>query len=269
MKCIDRWVRGVTVVLCLLPNACIVGVVDFDDDDHHSGDREASKEFYRVVTADGQNFFRIVGGNGTVEIEGSEGAQEVTISATLRVRSDTRGDAEDHLRLLDVSVTSDPTKILVETVQPQNPGGRTYIVDYEIEVPALWLVEVTNGNGSIRLEDLDGDVEIRNGNGDITLSGITGSSWLVLGNGVVDAQIWLPVDGQIVHSLGNGSLKLRVQPDVSAELNAKIGNGPIVLSGFTLHEAVSGPGILRGTLGGGQGLIDLTVGNGTIEVKEH
>ena len=121
----------------------------------------------------------------------------------------------------------------------------------------------------VNVGKVDGDVDVRNGNGNVTLDDVYGSSWIDLGNGIVDALVWLPDGGTMDYSVGNGILRVSLQPDPSAEFSATVGNGPIVVSGLTLHETSSGPGFLRGTLGNGQGLIDLSVGNGSVEVRSR
>jgi hypothetical protein len=269
MKFIDRWIRGVlvTAVLGLLPSACIVGIVDLDDDDSHSGDIEVSAEFFLTVPVDGRDLLTIHGANGTIAVKGAIDANEVIIEGVRSVRSDGRRDAERHLDLLDVAVHSGPREVSVETVQPKHSSGRTYIVDYEITIPADWDVVLQNGNGTVCVGDLDGDVEVGNGNGNVTLDDVYGSSWIDLGNGIVDALVFLPDGGEMVYAVGNGMIKVALQPDPSAEFSATVGNGPIVLSGLTLHQTSSGPGFLKGILGDGHGLIDLSVGNGSVEVR--
>lgn len=269
MKYIDRGIRGVlvTAVLGLLPNACIVGIVDLDDDDSHSGDIEVSAEFFLTVAVEAQDLLTIDGANGSIEVKGAVGAHDVIIEGVRSVRSDSRRDAERHLDLLDVDVHSGPYEVSVATVQPKHSSGRTYTVDYEITIPADWDVVVTNGNGTVCVGALDGDVDVQNGNGNVTLDDVFGSSWIDLGNGIVNALVWLPDGGEMIYSVGNGILKVALQPDPSAEFSATVGNGPIVVSGLTLHQTSSGPGFLRGVLGDGQGLIDLSVGNGSVEVR--
>jgi DUF4097 and DUF4098 domain-containing protein YvlB len=140
-------------------------------------------------------------------------------------------------------------------------------VDYEITVPAHLLATVTNGNGSIRLEGIQADVEVTNGNGNVALVEVTGSSWVSVGNGEISAWTHLPIGGQIVHSIGNGTIFLSVQPQVSASFSAQVGNGTISLTGLDLQQVASSPRHLQGVLGSGEGLIDLSSGNGQIQVQ--
>ncbi len=258
---------GVMALLADLLTGCVVGVVDLGGNMSHSGNVEVSATFSRILDVDDQLAIRVTGANGTVRVWGVPGAQEVVVDAVRRVRSDSRRDAEDALADLQVSVQAWPHEFEVKTVQPNHSYGRSYIVDYEITVPAQLLATVTNGNGSIRLEGIQADVEVTNGNGDVALVEVTGSSWVSVGNGEISAWTHLPIGGQIVHSIGNGTIFLSVQPQVSATFGAEVGNGTISLTGLDLQQIISSPRHLKGVLGSGEGLIDLSSGNGQIQVQ--
>ncbi len=60
---------------------------------------------------------------------------------------------------------------------------------------------------------------------------------------------------------------MSVQPQVSAELKAHVGNGPLTVSGLQFTDQVTSPGLVTGILGEGEGLIELTVGNGWLHVS--
>jgi hypothetical protein len=250
-----------------LLTGCVVGVLDLDDDFQHSGDSEASATFSCNLALSDQIAVKVTGANGSIRIWGVAGAHEVVVDAVRRVRSDSRRDAEEHLGDVQVSVQTGPQEFEIKTVQPNHPDGRSYIVDYEITVPAHFLPIVTQGNGSIRLEGIHADMEVTNGNGNVALVDVTGSSWVSVGNGEISARTFLPTGGQIVHSIGNGTLFLSVQPMVSATFGAQVGNGTIRVTGLDLQQVVSSPRQLKGVLGSGAGLIDLSIGNGQINVQ--
>jgi len=260
-------VMALVADLALLMNGCVTGVVDLDDDGDHSGNFEVSATYSRTLELDDQLAIRVTGANGSVQLWGVPGAQGVVVNAVRRVRSDSRHDAEEHLDDVQVAVQSWPQEFEVKTVQPSQSHGRTYIVDYEITVPAHLSSAVTQGNGSIRLEGVHANVEVANGNGQVTLVDVVGSSWVSVGNGEISAWTHLPEGGQIVHSIGNGTIFLSVQPQVSATFVAQVGNGTINLTGLDLHQLVSGPRSLQGVLGSGAGVIDLSTGNGQIQVQ--
>lgn len=251
---------------CVMASGCIVGIVDLDEDPH-SWDREATALFDRDLPVVGQVGIRVIGVNGEVTILGVAGVQEVTVRGTKRVRSSSLADAQAHLADLQVRIQSGQGEFRVETVQPEHTDRRGYVVDYEITVPDYFRVLGVTANGNLFLEGIQSDVEVEVGNGNVTMEGVAGSAWASLGNGNLSASMSLPHGGEIVFSVGNGSAALALQPAVSAHLKAQVGNGTIVVSGLSLANEVSGPNVLRGTLGSGAGSIDLTVGNGNIRVR--
>ena len=271
MKSVKR-ILGVAAVvadLMLSTTGCSVDVVgvDLDGDGHHSGNVEVSAAFSYHLDFEDQVGIRITGANGSIRVFGVPGAQEVLVTGVRRVRSDSRGDAQAHLAELQVSAQAGPVDFEIKTRQPSQTNGRTYIVDYEISVPAKLNATVTNGNGVIRLEGIHADLKVANGNGDVDLIDVSGSSWVSLGNGEIAAWTHLPLGGQVVHSVGNGSMFLSVQPQVSAAFGAKVGNGTINVTGLDMHQLVSTPRQMKGLLGSGQGLIELSAGNGVIKVQ--
>ena len=260
-------VMAVVVDLVLLLNGCVTGVVDLDDDSDHSGNVEVSASFSQTLPVTDQSAIRVVGANGTVRMWGVSGAQEVVVDAIRRVRSNSRWDAEEHLAYVQVAARVLPHEVEIKTIQPTHTDGRTYVVDYEITMPSHLLSKVLNGNGSIRLEGIHADVNVTNGNGTVELVGVSGSSWVSVGNGEISAWIDLPLGGQVVHAVGNGTICLSVQPEVSASFGARVGNGTISVTGLNLQQMVSTPRNLQGILGSGNGLIDLSSGNGQIKVQ--
>ena len=241
----------------------VVGVDGWDDSDRV----EVTGVTSRTLGVQGQTALRIEGLNGTIEILGAAGAEEVSVYAVKRVRSHSRADAQEHLGLLQVSVGANPGEFVVRTIQPDHSNGRDYQVDYQITVPREFEVNADNANGSVQVEYIRADVRVQNLNGNVILRDQHGSSWVTVANGQIDAQVRLPDGGELDHSVGNGWLKLTVQPQVSAGFVARVGNGTITMSGLELTNAVSGLRVLRGVLGSGAGSIDLSVGNGWVRVE--
>lgn len=251
---------------CWMGSSCIVGAVDLDVGEGPM-DQEATETVDRGIPVTTQSGLRFSGVNGRVEIRGVPGGEGVSIHATKRVRSYSLDDAFAHLQDLQVRVHAGSEEIRVETDQPGRPDRRTYVVDYEIEVPDRFRVAGVNGNGAVEVSQQRAPVGLQVGNGDVTLLDLEGSVWVVSGNGTLHASLLLPAGEEVVVSLGNGSAVLAVQERVSAELTARVGNGTIAVSGLSVSNPVSGANFFRGTLGSGEGLIDVTVGNGAIRVK--
>jgi hypothetical protein len=247
---------------------CVIDISDVDlDDDWDSGKEVASAPFYRTVPLEGQDQLTLVAMNGSVSIHGEVGIQQVLVQAQRRVRAHTRREAEASLPLLSVAVSAGPEGITVETHQPTGTGGRSFVVDYEITVPRAFLLQITNGNGTVEIRGLQGEVRLDSGNGDVVLEDHVGSSWVSLGNGEIRADVVLPTGGQVVHAVGNGGIRLAVQQDVSATFSAHVGNGVITVTRLEFSEWVSGARFAEGVLGSGDGYIGLSVGNGWIQAQ--
>jgi hypothetical protein len=250
----------------LLPSACLVGIIDLAEDEDVRG-VEISEPFLQVVEVGRQRAIRVEGINGTIHVEGSPDLDRVTIDAVRRVRSDSRHDAEEYLDYLHIFVWNDPEELLIQTVQPDPAGQRDFEVDYRIAVPEHLRVEIFNANGSVRVENVTTDVWVEDMNGDVFLRGVRGNAWVDLANGVVDTEIVIPEGGELVHVVGNGGARVRVQEEVSAELSARVGNGTIDIGGLELTNRASNGTSVTALLGQGQGLIDVAVGNGWIQVR--
>jgi hypothetical protein len=260
-------VMAVVADIALLSTGCISGVVDLDDDWDHSGEAEVAAAFFQILPLSSQTAVRVVGANGAVRVWGDPEAQEVTIEGVRRVRSDTRADAAAHLPKLKVVTETKASEVEIRTIQPKNTQGRSYVVDYDITIPVDLLTIVTNGNGCVRIDGIVSNVDVTNGNGEVQLVNVEGSHWVSLGNGELSAWAYLPPGGKIVHSVGNGTIFLSVQSEVSASFGARVGNGTISVTGLDLQQAIAGKRQLQGILGSGEGLIDLSAGNGQIKVQ--
>jgi len=272
MKFLRRTIGILALVadLSLSTGGCVVDISDVDVDGDSWTDEqkvEVSASFSRVVPAQGRDRLLLVGINGSALIRGVAGAQEVTIEAVRRVRSHSRWDAEEHLGLLQVQVLTDSENLEIRTQQPGSTGGRGYEVDYDVAIPAHWLVRVVQGNGGVRVWDMGGDAWVENGNGDVVFSGQRGSVHGSVGNGEIRADVDLPPHSQVVLAAGNGGIQLTIPSRASAAFEARVGNGVITVTGLTFSQWVSTSRSAQGVLGSGEGLLDLSVGNGWILVK--
>lgn len=234
------------------------------------------------VPAGGRDTFGLIGVNGEITVTGSSTAMEVTITGTKRVRSESFEDAQARLAdiVVDVDLEESPTAVFVETIQPQCTGGRVYEVDYDITLPMNFRVLVTNFNGNVTVDTIDDDVSVVLFNGDINLgqsNGINGSASAALTNGTINAGdadnnvgITLPLNGKIEFNVVNGTINLSIPVNTSAEFLASTVNGSINLSqNLVLNPVLQTPNPLEGTLGAGEGTIDLEIkGNGDINVSD-
>lgn len=237
--------------------------------DGGSSTRPAVEEpFSFDVMVGTQTALRLLGVSGTVTVSGAPGgALTVSITGVRRVEADTLEDATAQLAALQVDVTSSATEVLVQTVQPQFAAGRNYIVNYTIVLPEHLDVSVNTINGDVTVRSLNADCRIMNLNGAIQADAIVGNAFLSLTNGDITALVTLPSGGQIDIGVANGTIDLTIPQTTSAQFSAMVATGSITLTNLTLSNETITPGSRSGTLGSGDGTIDLHAGNGAIAVR--
>ncbi len=284
-KKLKTYVGLALLSVALLASSC---VVDPDHDDYyHSGHHRysASQDFsFEIDTAD-HSGLQLYAVNGSVEIVGVSNLAKAEIRGEMRVESDSRSDAEEHLGLLDVEVDSLDSSLIVRTMQPTRSDGRNYIVHYHLRVPANWRAAVDQSNGEIRLIGLMSAATVRadNGevfaesledsllagvvNGSLVLKNIYGSVSAEMVNGSISGDVSLPPDGECVLKMTNGPIMLRIPVSTSARFSAGTVNGTVQVHGLTFYDLQSSRKSVQGTLGQGRGRIELKSVNGDIVVS--
>ena len=204
--------------------------------------------------------------NGEVVVTGHRDVDAVVLTAHLIVGSDSQADADSHIDDLKIQVTESDNELYVKTVQSQHTDGRKYDVKYDIIVPSNFEVLTTQVNGSIEIVDIENYVDVVNVNGDIRLSNTVGSAAADLVNGSIEATVTLSGNETIDLVTDNGSIELWIPMSTSAALGASVGIGAINTSNLVLDDVVQTDQSLTGTLGNGEGVIELRAGNGDINV---
>lgn len=218
---------------------------------------QAVESFNFVLPVANHTLFTLIGINGEINIKGNPGGSSVTITGNKRVLSESVQDAQAHLQDLKVNVKDLQNEIRVETIQPTNTGGRSYIVNYTVNLPEFLKNNVTNLNGIVTLASIDNEVTVLNMNGSSTLSNITGSASANILNGQIQATIILPLNGVIDMTTLNGDIDLEIPLNTSSSFSASVTIGTITMQNLILKNTVSTPTFLSGTLGDGQGTIVL------------
>ncbi len=229
----------------------------------------AREAFSFEVAVAQQSRIRLEAINGNVKINGRSDTRSVIITGERMVESASLRDAEDHLDELEVQVREVADEVFVRTVQPRNSQHRNYVVHYTITVPKDLAVAVTHINGNVDVEAIDNTVSVDHANGNVSLANVVGSATVKVINGFIDGDVTLPRDGAIEMGTSNGNIDLAIPTSTSATLSASVINGLIRASNLTLQEQSDSPRSLDGTLGEGEGTIELTTLNGNISVTGH
>jgi len=273
MRTFIQFTTGLTLILILL-TACGGGGIETNFTLNNDGfDIQSSEpKFFAEETFTSELFLvtdmriRLEAVRGDIEIEGQDDADSVTVIAQKWVGSDSLKDAEMHLNGLEILVTEEMEEILIQTSQPEDTQDRRYIVDYHIILPSNLEIEVTLINGDIGVQDVQNSVVIDAVNGDVFLSNTAASAIVSLSNGSINSNMVLPLDGEIRMYTDNGNIDLGIPTSTSAVFAASVVNGVISDSNLEFDDAVQTSESLTGTLGNGEGMIDLGTVNGNISV---
>ena len=273
VKIFIQLIAGLTLILILL-TACGGGGIETnfsvnnDGFDFQSSEPKffAKETFYSELPIVNHIRIRLEAARGDIEIEGQDDANSVTVIAQKSVGSDSLEDAEMHLNELEVLVTDEVDEILVQTLQPENTLDRKYIVNYHIIIPNYLETEVNLNNGDVDIIDVQNSVMVDGVNGDVFLSNIFGNAFADLTNGSINSTMDLPLNGEIIMSTDNGSIDLSIPTSTSAIFAASVTNGSIDTSNLEFDAAVQTPQSLTGTLGNGEGVIELDTVNGNISI---
>jgi len=90
---------------------------------------------------------------------------------------------------------------------------------------------------------------------------------VALVNGELDAKVTLPSNGTIKFTVVNGAINLTIPTNTSAQFLAQATNGSISLSNLGLQKVIRSPNPLEGTLGTGDGTVELKIVDGNVNVS--
>lgn len=267
-----RLAAGLAFILIVL-TACSGGVesnfsVSTDGFDFLADEPKffAEETFSSELPLSNQLRLRIEAVRGDIEIEGQDDIDSITIIARKRVGSTSLEDAEENLNELEILVTDQIDEVTIQTLQPENSQGREYIVDYDIILPRTLETEVTVINGGVGILNMRKQIVVNAVNGTVFLSNIFASAEVSLTSGNIDSTMVIPLDGDIRMTVVNGNIDLYIPTITSAQFGASVTNGSIVTYNLEFEATVQSNHSLTGTLGTGEGTIDISSTNGNISV---
>ena len=224
---------------------------------------------------------------GSIAIEGWQ-RSEVEVTAEIEMQA---GSAEDLDRLLAVNnfaVDEDANHVRILTTGshdkqymkrvakdfPKSLLGLPWKIDYQIKVPALTDLELDAGNGPIRLSGVEGAIRLNalESVADLTLTGGSVSATVQSGtiNVTIPARGWHGLGADI--KLASGNLNLELLPGFNADIDAEVLRAGEIKNTYPNLEprgrSSINPHSLRSRAGSGGATLTLTVGDGTIQIKQ-
>lgn len=221
-----------------------------------------------------------------------------------------RGASQEDVERLEVRTTQDGNRIEIKAL-PAAAGtvvtfnGPSPSVSFAVSLPRRVRLRAETGDGSVQVEELDGDVGISSGDGSITVQTVRGRLLLNSGDGSIrvndadgavqvdTADGSIHVDGRLESvrvstadgsirvearegsavvsdwdvTTGDGSIVIRLPRGVDADVDAESGDGRVDAEGtFTTVRRSDEGGWLRGRLGRGGRAIRLRSGDGAVRL---
>jgi len=134
--------------------------------------------------------------------------------------------------------------------------------------PGVSVIDLNHGNGTYTYTgNAAGDLNL--GNGTLNLSGEPAGKMLVnLGNGEICSD-WLLCQGALDINLGNGSVDMKLRPGSGVSFDGSVGIGGIdAPPGVKVRRSHMLGAELSGSLGDGTVPVDISLGNGSIEISQ-
>ena len=186
-----------------------------DDDCRHSAPRNIT------VDSAGIDVVKITARAGSLRVRG-RATGEIGVTGTA-CASD-----PDDLASIRLRSTRSGSTLTIEAEIPETDGGFFFdddyaSLDFEVDVPAGMAVEISDGSGSIEVEDVGrlairdgsgsieverirGPVSITDGSGSISIDGASGEVRITDGSGSISIE---EVRGVVIESDGSGSIDIR------------------------------------------------------------
>ncbi len=216
--------------------------------------------------ADGLRSLSCRADNGSIELVGTSGSEQVAIAVTMRADGVDAADAAAALQLLSFAVERRGGQLVLRSIVPSEfPGDGNAQFHWRIEVPPEVAQELVVGNGAIGVRAMaaasaltvhNGNLQVQTGGGDVAVETHNGSIVAELtGTG--------PVRGRI--ATHNGSIDVQLG-ERSAAVDVSTRNGVVTIDGeFAVRTRSDAAAEL--VAGEGGGLLTVTTHNGTVRVR--
>jgi hypothetical protein len=213
---------------------------------------------------------------------------EVDITADIELHADTEEDLarlsqvnsflldEDinHLRILTTGTHDKSFMRRADRDFPKRLLNLPWKIDYHIKVPASTDLEVDAGRGAFSLAGVEGTIKLNvvESDADLTLTG--GAVTATVGRGSINVRVaarsWRGRGAEI--RLATGDLTLTLPAGFSADIDADVLRSGQIENSYAALEArertAMSPRSIRARAGAGGPTLSLTVGDGTLRIKQ-
>lgn len=224
--------------------------------------------------------------NGYINVTGADIA-DCNLIATITARADTVENAQRLAEAVEVKLIASGSKLTAKIEKPELAPYECISVDLDVTIPTQTGIDLNTHNGSVKIENLTGQLNGTTHNGTISCKKVAGNIQLETHNGEVICE---EVSGDIKLRTHNGNAKafyaatappicnvsmithngcvsVTTPPNFSAKVEASTHNGlidtalPMTVTGSITRNN------LTGTIGKGEGSLYLETHNGSINIK--
>lgn len=185
-------------------------------------------------------------GAGSLSIVGAE-VDNVTVQATIY---SSKYDSLDELKEVfndDMILTLDnqSSKMVLKSKKAKSVFSNPNIaIDLVVTVPLEFNLNIDDGSGSMKIDNIQGSVEVDDGSGSMTISNIGSHLKIDDGSGSLNIK---NIDGDVFVDDGSGSLKIH---SVTGDVTVDDGSGSIkvtdLVGNFKLIDGGSGKVVVNG-----------------------
>ena len=229
--------------------------------------RETAKDTWQrsFQLADGGRF-ELVNQNGRIEVEAVDG-DTIEVVAERSAGAPTIDEAKDLLKQVEIQAEVTAGLVKITTKAPKSFGRQHANVKYQVKVPRLTVVWLTNTNGVVKVNGVKGAVHAESTNGTVAAVGIGGEVEARTTNGSVEVEIDQVTGEGVRLETTNGSIELRLPRTVKADLRASAVNGGVHTTDLEVESSREGTRRrIEGRLNGGGAPIEATTVNGGIRL---
>ena len=178
-----------------------------------------------VLSAAGIDTLVIHCGAGSLKLQGTSGSGTIQISARLEVENFSEGDfrklIQDNVQLSLQKLGNQA--ILKSEVKPPAGTNIEVRINLEVELPETINVDITDGSGSINVNNLHSSLKIDDDTGSIKISDISGEVRIADSSGSIEIE---EITGNVFVTDGSGSISIE---SVRGNLIVNDGSGSITI----------------------------------------
>jgi DUF4097 and DUF4098 domain-containing protein YvlB len=181
------------------------------------------------LSADGIDRLVIDCGSGFLYVTGEESLRSIEVEAEIIVRGKREGDMDDYVAdNVKLELKRQGSKaVLVSLFKNSFPriNFRERVINLKVTLPGNMNLEVDDGSGELKIEEISGDIRIDDGSGELTVRGIQGDIKIDDGSGTIDI---MDVTGSVAIDDGSGKISVN---DIGENVEVSDGSGSIYIDG--------------------------------------